>query len=83
MALAACPEWLIDCDNCPLSHLPTWREYVERQPELGVPSLYYVTSLDVEGTAFGEAEYELVRRVYGNYVRGLESGPAGSGRASA
>jgi hypothetical protein len=75
VALAACPEWLIDCDNYPLSHLPAWREYVERQAGLGVPSLYYLTSLHAEGTEFGEADYALVRRVYGDYVQGLQGDP--------
>ena len=74
VARAACPEWLIDCDNFPLSHLPAWREYVERQPALGVPSVYYLTSLHAEGTEFGEAEYELLRRVYGEYVSRLDDG---------
>jgi hypothetical protein len=73
VARAACPEWLIDCDNYPLSHLPAWREYVERQPALGVPSLYYLTSLHAEGTEFGDADYDLLRRVYGEYANGLEA----------
>ncbi len=74
VARAACPEWLIDSDNYPLSHLPAWREYVEVQPQLGVPSLYYLTSLHSEGTEFGEPEYELLRRAYGAYVNEARAG---------
>ncbi|MBN1919091.1 MAG: hypothetical protein JW889_14390 [Verrucomicrobia bacterium] len=71
VALAACPERLIDCDNYPLRYHPAWREYVAHQPSLGVPSLYYLTSLESDDTEFTDADYELLRRVFGEYVNGL------------
>jgi len=72
IARIACPEWLIDCDNAPLTNLEAWREYIECQPVLGVPSLYYLTSLEAENTEFTEADYELIRRVWGEYLDTLE-----------
>ena len=43
----------------------TWREYLEVKPELGVPSLYYATHLDLTGEALDEEDYAALRRVWG------------------
>ena len=46
VAAAACPGVIIDTDNWPMADPETFRQYVEAQPNLGVPSLYYATHLD-------------------------------------
>ncbi len=43
---AACPDVLIDTDNWPMPSIAEFRAYVDVQPELGVPSLYYATHVD-------------------------------------
>ena len=46
---AACPELLVDTDDWCVPDLATWREYLEKRLDLGVPSLYYATHLDLTG----------------------------------
>lgn len=64
MAGIATPELLIDTDGWPMPSLAAWREYVEAQPQIGVPSLYYATHLDTSGEALGPADYALLRRAW-------------------
>jgi hypothetical protein len=46
VAAIACPRALIDTDNWPMTDRATWRAYLEVQPELGVPALYFATHMD-------------------------------------
>jgi hypothetical protein len=46
VATIACPQALIDTDNWPMTDRATWRAYLEVQPELGVPALYFATHVD-------------------------------------
>ncbi|MFA9445053.1 hypothetical protein [Egicoccus sp. AB-alg6-2] len=46
VAEAACPSLLIDTDNWPMPDPQSFHDYLEVQPALGVPSLYYATHLD-------------------------------------
>lgn len=61
IARAACPEALIDTDNWPCPNRQQWAEYVKVQPEIGVPSLYYATGIDLSGEPLGPEDYALVR----------------------
>ena len=49
MARTADPEWLIDTNGHPMPSLAAFREYMEIQPEFGVPNLCYATHLDTIG----------------------------------
>lgn len=62
MARVADPEWLIDTDGWPMPSLAAFREYVNAQTGLGVPSLYYATHLDTTGEAFTAEDYARIRR---------------------
>lgn len=64
VARAACPGALIDTDNWPMPGLAAWRQYLELQSRLGVPSLYYATGLDGAGEQFGEEDYAALRRAW-------------------
>jgi hypothetical protein len=64
MALIADPTWLIDTDGWPMPSLAAMREYVEEQPDLGVPSLYYATHLDTTGEALTADDYARIRRAW-------------------
>ena len=65
VARAACPELLIDTDDWTIPDKRTWREYAEAKLELGVPSLYYATRLDLSGEELDEDDYALLRRTWG------------------
>lgn len=66
---AAMPGMLVDTDNWALPDRSSWRAYLERQPALGVPSLYYTTHLDRSGEALTEDDYAAIRRVWAEYRR--------------
>jgi hypothetical protein len=64
---AALPEVLIDTDDWAVPDKRTWREYLELKPELGVPSLYYATQLDVSGERLDDDDYDAVRRAWARW----------------
>jgi hypothetical protein len=64
IARAALPEHLVETDNWALPDRATWRAYVARQRELGVPSLYYATHIDRSGEALEPDDYALLRAVW-------------------
>lgn len=64
MVRIADPTWLIDTDGWPMPSLSALREYVSRQPELGVPSLYYVTHLDTTGESIDTEVFATIRSAW-------------------
>lgn len=58
LALAANPDWLIDCDNSSMPTVEEWRDYMQAQPELGVPSLYFLTGVDGTGEQILPGDWE-------------------------
>ncbi len=71
-AKIACPEWLINTDNWNMPSLEAWREYMEFQPEIGIPSLYAITGLDIPDALFTEEDYGMLRRVWNGYLSKME-----------
>jgi hypothetical protein len=63
VARAACPELPIDTDDWRAPDKRSWRDYLERKPELGIPSLYYATHLDT-GEELDADDYAAIRRVW-------------------
>ncbi len=76
VARAACPGVLVDTDNWPMPDGDAFRAFVARQPELGVPSLYFATDLPVPGPAGGppHADWAGYREARGDDV--APRGPA-------
>lgn len=61
---AACPKLRIDTEDWCVPDRTTWREYLEREPLLGVSALYYATRLDWSGDELDEDNYAAVRRAW-------------------
>ena len=61
VAQAVVPELLIDTDDWRIPSREAWREYLAVKHELGVPSLYYATHIDVTGEALDAADYKALR----------------------
>ena len=76
VAGVACPEAIIDTDNWPVIDRKSWREYLEIQAELGVPSLYAVTHIDSTQEPLEAEDYELIRQVWARY-RAQHATPGG------
>jgi hypothetical protein len=62
---ATCPELLVDTDDWCVPDRASWREYLEVKPEVGVPSLYYATHVDLTGEALEPDDYAAIRRAWG------------------
>ena len=67
VASIACPKLNIDTDDWPMPNKDAWRAYTRLQPELGVPSLYYVTHIDSTGEALDAEDYQLIRDAWAQY----------------
>ena len=67
IASIACPTLSIDTDDWPMPNKAAWRAYTRLQPELGVPSLYYVTHIDSTGEALEAEDYQLIRESWAQY----------------
>jgi hypothetical protein len=68
VATIACPNLSIDTDDWPMPDKAAWRKYTRLQPQLGVPSLYYVTHIDSTGEALDEDDYTLIREAWAQYA---------------
>lgn len=68
VASSACPSLLIDTDNWPIMDRETWRHYVQIQPELGVPSLYFATHIDRTGEPLTDDDYQMIRDMWKRYA---------------
>ena len=69
VARAAMPDRLIDTDNWPMPDKQSWLEYVRIQPDLGVPSLYYLWHMDNSPEAITDADLETVRESWDRWER--------------
>lgn len=57
-------EALIDTDNWPVRDKAAWREYLWLQPSIGVPSLYFISLIDVTQELLDDDDYQLIRRTW-------------------
>jgi hypothetical protein len=69
---AVCPELPIDTDDWRAPDKRSWREFLERKPEIGVPSLYYATHID-NGEELDDDDYAAIRRVWEEWRAGQQS----------
>jgi len=63
----ACPNVSVDTDDWPMPNKAAWRAYTRLQPQLGIPSLYYVTHIDSTGEALDADDYRLIREAWARY----------------
>lgn len=64
VAHAALPDVLVDTDDWAVPDKATWRAFLDEKVELGVPSLYYTTDVDVAGERLDEDDYAALRQVW-------------------
>jgi len=69
VARVACPDTPIDTDNWPVRNKAVWREYVELQPRIGIPSLYFATHIDLTQEPLEAEDYDLIRETWQCYDR--------------
>jgi hypothetical protein len=64
---AACDGLLVDTDGWCLPSRQTWADYLERQPALGVPALYYASHIDHTGEELRPGDLADVARIWKEY----------------
>ncbi len=64
LALIANADWLIDCDNSSAPTHDEWLSYTKIQPELGVPSLYFITGVDGTGEPIVAEDWKQLPEVW-------------------
>lgn len=69
VARAVCDGLLVDTDGWCLPGRRTWADYLERQPMLGVPALYYASHIDHTGEELRAADYAAVARIWKDHRR--------------
>ena len=72
MARLACPGLLIDTDNWPCPSRRSWLEYMKIQPQVGIPSLYYVSRIDSSLEEIKEEDWKTVASVWKEYIKSLK-----------
>lgn len=58
------PWCLVDCDNSSMPTAEEWLRYMRIQPELGVPSLYFLTAVDGTGEPIPMEWWDLIPSVW-------------------
>ena len=58
---------MIDTDNWPMTDRESWRKYLELQPRLGVPALYFATHLDNTREPLEEEDVQRLIKVWQAY----------------
>ncbi|MDI4646999.1 hypothetical protein [Cohnella hashimotonis] len=61
------PAWLIDPDNDLMQDKRMWRDYLQFQPQIGIPVTYYIRGIAASGEAFDESDYAYLRQVWEAY----------------
>ncbi|MFF9564483.1 hypothetical protein ACF1AJ_14150 [Leifsonia sp. NPDC014704] len=67
IAAAALPGHPIDTDQWPMPNRDEWLAYSRIQPELGVPALYYVESIDNSREAVTDADLDEIAGLWSAY----------------
>lgn len=67
VAAAALPEHLIDTDQWPMPSRAEWLAYARVQPQLGVPALYYVESIDNSREVIGDTDLDEIAALWREY----------------
>jgi hypothetical protein len=73
IAANSLPGHPIDTDQWPMPNREQWLEYSRVQPELGVPALYYVESIDNSREAVEDADLDEISALWAGYRRTLEA----------
>jgi len=60
---------LVDTDNASSTTLRNWWEYMEAQPSIGVPALYFVTRTETTQESPTDEQWSALARLWRNYIQ--------------
>ena len=67
------PDWLIDTDNDLMLNKASWRQYIQLQPQLGIPDTYYLWAIAASQELLGPEEIDLLKQTWSAYRRTIAS----------
>jgi hypothetical protein len=62
---------LVDCDNASSTNLEEWWNYMQQQPQIGIPALYFVHRTETTMEEVPEEKWRQLAEIWSAYVRGL------------
>jgi hypothetical protein len=62
---------LVDCDNASETDLEEWWQYMEAQPTIGIPALYFVSRMESTGEVVPPEMWKRLASIWRDYVRGV------------
>jgi hypothetical protein len=70
---------LVDTDNASSTTLETWWQYMEAQPSIGIPALYFVHRTESTLETPPDSDWEALAAIWNRYIAGLDvqAAPAG------
>jgi hypothetical protein len=63
---------LVDCDNASSTNLEEWWDYMQQQPSIGIPALYFVYRTETTMEEVPEDKWRQLAEIWTSYVRQLE-----------
>jgi hypothetical protein len=69
VARAACPGLLVETDDWGMPDRRRWREFLAVKAELGIPSLYYTTHLDLTGEPLRDEDVTALQAAWSAHRR--------------
>jgi hypothetical protein len=64
---------VVDTDNASSTTLKDWWEYMQAQPTIGIPALYFVTRTEATQESPSEADWRYLAAVWTEYIRSLDA----------
>ncbi len=65
---------LVDTDNASSTTLKDWWSYMQAQPSIGIPALYFVTRTEATQEAPSPAQWDALAGLWRSYIDGLKGG---------
>ncbi len=64
---------LVDCDNASSTNLEEWWSYMQAQPSIGIPALYFVYQTESTKEEVPEDKWRQLAEIWMSYVRKLDA----------
>jgi hypothetical protein len=63
---------LVDTDNASSTNLKEWWKYMQAQPSIGIPALYFVTRTETTQESPSEGQWKALAAIWQNYVESVK-----------
>jgi hypothetical protein len=64
---------VVDTDNASSTTLKDWWEYMQAQPTIGIPALYFATKTEATQESPSEADWKYLAAIWTEYIRSVDA----------